>query len=604
MQRLLINLSLCVAAAVACEAGASAYASGPAFLTGAAVAPSALFAQAAGRDKWSDAHSITRPEIPSIVWWKIGLFVSVFICWARTGDWINRDCQLHNLGYAKWNAIAFFPVAVALLLALFLPFAIGLSILVLVYLSIFIVYVVVHNHSVEQQDKVFTRVWWRYTLAGMINKLGGKVSAEKVPEHEKGPKVEILALGANDDQANQVNLIRSHQAPVGYVAVKELIADMVAKRCARVLLEYSQQSASQRYQIDGVWHAGDTREREPADLMLAVLKTLTNLNANERQKNQKGSFGAKYQDHTFTVHLESQGTKTGERVLISLDDNKLPFKELDELGIRDKTRDLWFEYMGADQGLNVLSTLPGGGLTTLIDTSIEGTDRLMRDWASIEEAQHRERELENVSVTVYDATKGETPATVLPGLIRKYPAVYVVRDFVNAEAAELLFREIRDERLVITGIAAKDASEALLRILAKKVPQKDYAELVSVVLYQRLIRKLCDECKVGYEPTADVLQKLGIPKGRVQLLYRVPKPDEIDKPCEKCHGIGFRGQTGIFELLEINDEIREVLAKQPKLDLLRQAARNTGMRTLQEEGILLVAKGITSLTELMRVLKL
>ena len=99
------------------------------------------------------------------------------------------------------------------------------------------------------------------------------------------------------------------------------------------------------------------------------------------------------------------------------------------------------------------------------------------------------------------------------------------------------------------------------------------------------------------------VKKLGIPQGKVQQLYRPPKPEEIEKPCQTCQGIGYDGRTGIFELLEVTDQMREILAKQPSLELLKKAARAAGQRSLQEEGILLVAKGVTSLPELMRVLK-
>jgi type II secretory ATPase GspE/PulE/Tfp pilus assembly ATPase PilB-like protein len=126
---------------------------------------------------------------------------------------------------------------------------------------------------------------------------------------------------------------------------------------------------------------------------------------------------------------------------------------------------------------------------------------------------------------------------------------------------------------------------------------------VTAVINTRLIRKLCDACKVAYTPAADMLQKLGIPAGKVETFYRTPKPEEIDKPCQECGGIGYKGRTALFELLVVNDQVREVLLKQPKLELLRKAARSAGMRTLQEEGILLVAKGVTSVQDLGRVLK-
>ena len=223
---------------------------------------------------------------------------------------------------------------------------------------------------------------------------------------------------------------------------------------------------------------------------------------------------------------------------------------------------------------------------------------------SIEEEQHREREIENIEVTTYNAAKGETPATILPALIRKYPNVYVLRDFSDPEAAKLLLNEVRDDdRLVITNVHAKEAPEALLRMLQQKVPQRDFAAVVTAVLCTRLIRKLCDACKVAYAPTPDLLKKLGIPQGKVEALYRVPKPEEIEKPCQECGDLGFKGRTGLFELLIVDDKIREILVKQPKLDLLRKAARLAGMRTFQEEGLLLVAKGVTSLAELQRVLK-
>jgi type II secretory ATPase GspE/PulE/Tfp pilus assembly ATPase PilB-like protein len=271
--------------------------------------------------------------------------------------------------------------------------------------------------------------------------------------------------------------------------------------------------------------------------------------------------------------------------------------------MRKKLAERWSELMALNQGLLVIASMPEGGLTTLTDVSLMETDRLLRDFASVEEVHHREIEIENIDVTTYDETKGESPATVLPKLIRKYPDVYVLRDFVNPESAKLLLDEIPDNRLVITNIHAKEAPEALLRILQKKVPHREFAELVTAVLCTRLIRKLCEACKVAYEPSPDLLKKLGIPQDKVKVLYRTPKPEEIEKPCKECNGVGFIGRTGIFELLVVNDKVREVLLKQPKLEALRPAARAAGMRPFQEEGVLLIAKGSTSLSELQRVLK-
>jgi type II secretory ATPase GspE/PulE/Tfp pilus assembly ATPase PilB-like protein len=161
-------------------------------------------------------------------------------------------------------------------------------------------------------------------------------------------------------------------------------------------------------------------------------------------------------------------------------------------------------------------------------------------------------------------------------------------------------------------------------VLLLKASSRDFAKAIRTVLNVRLIRTLNDTCKQPYEPPPQLLAKLGIPQGRVKVLYREwtpPPPDpEEDKKRKKkqlppgactlcelegphCHGIGYRGRTGIFELLDVNDQLREALVKQPKLEVLRSIAKKSGHRNLQEEGILLVAQGVTSLNELQRVLK-
>ena len=119
-------------------------------------------------------------------------------------------------------------------------------------------------------------------------------------------------------------------------------------------------------------------------------------------------------------------------------------------------------------------------------------------------------------------------------IARKYPNVLVVRDFVDVETAKMLFeickpaKEILDDRLVITNVRAKEAPEALLRMLQQKVPQREFAELVTAVLNMRLVRKLCESCKVAYEPSPELLKKLGIPAGKVEQFYRTPKAEEVD----------------------------------------------------------------------------
>ena len=586
-------------------------------VAGEGPAEAALPAQAPKIDKWNDVHSIPRNRQFSVSWLKLLIFWLLFLIWVRSVDWVNRDSQIHELGYGKWNLIMFLPFFLVVFFFVFpmfspLPsfFPLGLGLLFVSYIASFSPYVVIHNKSVEGHQKIFTGDWFRYEMAQLANKVGIKIDAERKAEYEKGVKVDLLAIGAEEDRQNQANLITARQSP-GYLIVKELVANMVNKRVDRVIIEFTQQSVVERDHIDGVWHNGETRDRESGDVMLAVIKTLAGLDMNERRKKQVSRFGAGYNGTKYICPVTTQGVKTGERVVIDLlGGRREQFDTLEELGMRNKLAERWLELLGTGKGLLILSAMPVGGLTTMTDVSLHQTDRLMRDFFAIEEESHREREIENIEVWTYNAAANETPASTLGPIIRKYPNVLIVRDFVDDKTATMLFEickpanEVRDDRLIITNVHAKEAPEALLRMLQQKVPQGDFAELVTAVLNGRLIRKLCESCKVAYEPSPELLKKLGIPAGKVEQFYRTPKTEEVDKPCLQCTGIGYRGRSGLFELLVVNQEIRRLLVKQPKLELLRKAARAAHMRTLQEEGILLVARGVTSLQELQRVLSL
>jgi type II secretory ATPase GspE/PulE/Tfp pilus assembly ATPase PilB-like protein len=577
---------------------------------GAEAAADAPAPPAVQLDKWNDSHSVGRVKRPFFFWPKLLVIWLLYLVWVKSADWVNRDTQIFDLGYGKWNPILFFPFLVALLLFAF-PIVVGFAnfwlavgALAICYLATYVPYVVTRNRVVELHQKVFTPDWFRYELATLGSKVGLKISAERKAEYEKGAQVDLMAIGAAEERDNQANLITARQSP-GYLLVKEFIADMSDRRSDKAILDYTQQAVVVRQHIDGVWHNSEARERESSDVMLAVMKTLANLSATERRKKQEGKFAAKYKDHSYVCPITSQGVPTGEKVVVQLlGGYQRNFKTYEDLGMRQKLAEQWSALMASDKGMVIIAAMPEGGITTLTDVALMETDRLLRDFVSIEEENHREREIVNIEVTTYNAAKGETPAKILPALIRKYPNVYVLREFTDPEAAKLLFNEVRDEdRLVITTVRAKDAAEALVRMLQQKVPQRDFAAIATAVLCTRLIRKLCDTCKVAYAPTPDLLKKLGIPQGKVEALYRQPKPEEIEKPCPECGNLGFKGRTGLFELLIVDDKIREILVKQPQVELLRKAARAAGMRTFQEEGLLLVAKGVTSLAELQRVLK-
>jgi type II secretory ATPase GspE/PulE/Tfp pilus assembly ATPase PilB-like protein len=430
-----------------------------------------------------------------------------------------------------------------------------------------------------------------------------------VPPEEQAPKISFIPKGAAAEMDNQKNLLMAKQSPA-FLFVQRLVADALDRRGGGILLDYTQQAVAVRYEIDGLWLQSATLDRMTGDAMLAVMKVLANLNIQERRARQKGEFGAQYRKAKYNCLITTEGVPTGERVTIQIENPAVKKPQtIEELGMREKMMEQVRELFALHEGFILISAPPAGGFTTTFSALLRSADRFTRNFSEVQ-AVDGDKAVENVPLTSYDPSKGETPMTVIPKLLRTYPDVIAIRDLVNAETLEKLCDQVEEKRLIVAGVRAKETVEALLRVLALKAPAQKFASVITAVLNQRLLRTLCENCKVPYVPPPQVLHQLGIPQGKVAAFYRphegpLPPQTEKEEPrmCPNCGGMGYRGRTAVFELLVMNDDLRKLLAKSPGIDVLRAEARKSGMRTLQEEGIVLVARGVTSLPELLRVLK-
>ncbi len=538
--------------------------------------------------------------------WKIVGVWLVFLAWVRTTDWVNKDAQALKLRWAMWNPIVVFSFLAGLLLLWILPwFLVGIILLLAAYLGPLVAYVVQRNKAVTSPyDKVLSVKHTKRWLARKFAAIGVKTSDVDIDPHASGPDIKLTAISGSE-RDNNVNLLTARQSP-GFLPARLLIDDAMQQRVSHVMLDYTTEGAAVRYQLDGVWHDRSAIERAEGDAILAVFKGIAGLKIEDRRSKQVGVFGIEAGKEKLTCKISSAGTQTGERVVLQFEMKKVPFKSLDDLGMRTKMQEQ-LQALFEQKGLFVFTSLPAGGLTTTLDVVLSNADRYIRNFVAVEEENKRERDIENIHVTTYSAAAGETPMTVLPKLVRTYPDVLVVRDVSDLDTLNLLCEQAGEDRLVITSLRAKEAVEALLRLMMLKIPPADLATAATGVLNVRLVRRLCEKCKEAYPPPPEVLKQLGLPAGKIEALYRPPTqpidPKKPDLVCDVCQGIGYHGRTAIFELLTVDDLLRQVMTTAPKLDNLRAAARKSKHRSLQEEGVLLVARGVTSLQELLRVLK-
>ena len=426
------------------------------------------------------------------------------------------------------------------------------------------------------------------------------------------PPLEFKPL-VKDKQQQQGLLVACRQIEQ-YPSTVMVLAQALNNRADQIMLDYAQQGVAVRFRVNGLWEAMPAMDRVLGDGMLVVLKRLCLLNPADRRTKQAGKLPFSL-NGDWVLDFMSAGTPTGERVLMRIDPKKPILKTLTDLGMREKMQEQVKGMLNANLGLAIVSAPPGHGLPTTWRVALESADRFVRDFHIFEDKQAAEPELINITQHLYDSALGETPMTKLPSLLLKQPDVLVFPDFVNEETAETVCEEVTGEsRHAIVRVVAPTAVEALIKLaVTYKNQAKQLMKISCGVCNQRLMRRLCDKCKQAFPPPPQLLQKLGIPPGRVTVLYQpfVPPPPEqrVDAKgnpieieiCKQCEGRGYFGRIGVFEYLTVNDAIRQAVLSNPTPAHVAAVAKQQGHRGLQEEAILTVALGLTSLQELQRV---
>lgn len=427
------------------------------------------------------------------------------------------------------------------------------------------------------------------------------------------PALEIKQMGIARDTAQGLS-IAARQLP-GYPVALIVLANAIAGRADRILMDFSAQGAVLRYRIDGVWETLPPMDRPTADAALVVYKKILGLNPAERKAKQETKFATNFKDTDWVVSFMSAGVPNGERVLFSIDTKKPTLKTLADLGMRDPMAQSFKAMLNGNNGLVIISAPPTQGLPTLWRVALENADKFVRDFVSLESKPDADPEMINITQTFYEPGTAP-PLSFFAKLLLKQPDVLVMPSLLDHEVAESVMDQVlKQDKHAITRMVATDSFDAIAKLLAMYPSQsKNIAKALTGVINQRLIRRLCEKCKQPYQPNPQLLQKLGIPPGRVQKLYNptIPPPPEqrVDAKgnpieieiCKRCNGRGYYGRMSIFELLTVDDTMRQAILKYGNNpDEMRKFAKQHKHLGFQEEGILACALGSTSLQEVQKM---
>lgn len=521
--------------------------------------------------------------------------------WAYAAQWIDRDTDTVKTKREQWNLIVLSGATVGFLVLFVGPWSGGMFLGgVVAWLMIaggaMFSYILHRNSRVVPAARVLT--------IGHLKRTFVKGGEKKTSD--KGIRVKL-----QDHKGNALQPPADAEAGRIFDLVQDFLYELLWRRASDAELNLEKDRYQLAYRIDGV--AAENSEGLPledGEKIIRFLKTAAGLNVEEIRRPQTGKIHAALLGHTGEIgHTEvrTSGTTAGEKLRLRIGAGTTLVR-LHELGISPpRLESLKKEVLAKHSGLFLLSAPSQNGLTTTQYAVLRSHDAYMHNIHAIE--RRKLLDLDNVTQQVYEGTNTDVNfARMLQSILRREPDIVMVGECEDRETAQIATRAAADDRKIYLGIRAKDAFDALQKYLAFVEDNKLAAKALRGVMNQRLTRILCDQCREAFKPDEPTLKKLNLPVDKIEKFYRPPSEQKLDrkgKPivCLKCQGTGYVGRTGVFELLIVTETVAKLIAEGAPIERIKAECRKNKMYYLQEEGLLKVIDGTTSMNEILRCLK-
>ena len=414
----------------------------------------------------------------------------------------------------------------------------------------------------------------------LIEQLGTLAGSVTEVEEEEAYEAEVIELRESADEAPIVKLVHA------------VIADAVRRGVSDVHFEPSDTDMRVRFRVDGVVFDSTTVPRHLISGLISRIKIMAELDIAEKRSPQDGRIGLSVDGNYVDLRVATLPTVRGEAVVMRVLDSRSIVMDLDGLGIDEDDRTRFQAALRATHGAILVTGPTGSGKTTTLYAALGQLNTPDRTLVTVEDPV--EYEIDGIKQVQVHPKAGLTFATGLRALLRADPDVLMVGEIRDAETAKIAIESALTGHLVMTTLHANDAPLAAARLVEMGVEPYLVTSSVECVVGQRLVRKLCD-CKKPVKLSKALLEEHG---------FEVARGISGFEPvgCVSCAQTGFKGRTGLYEVMTMSDAVRRLILDGARHDELTRVAREQGMRTLHEAGVAKVAQGATSVPEVLRVL--
>ena len=388
-------------------------------------------------------------------------------------------------------------------------------------------------------------------------------------------------------------LIAPGQEASGLENAKDVLQDALLDRASDVHIEPGAAECRVRFRIDGVLHPRMKFPAEEGLRLVSALKTVAQLDIAERRKAQDGRFGGRVGDRLVDFRAATTPSVYGEKLVLRVLDQTSGLRGLTDLGMNEKMMARFAEVIQSRSGMIIATGPTGSGKTSSLYAALTQLDNVRLNVVTIEDPV--EYELRGATQIPVNAKAGVTFESGLNSILRQDPDVILVGEMRDLEAAQIALRSALTGHLVFTSLHTKDAVGTIHRLEEMGLERHLIASALFVVMSQRLVRILCTACREEYPCTGSELAEIGIELPAGEKIYRAVG-------CRRCEGSGYVGRTGIFEMLILDEQLRQEINTGTPEDPFTGLARTKGFRGYREDGAEKVLLGVTSADEVLKAI--
>jgi len=420
---------------------------------------------------------------------------------------------------------------------------------------------------------------------------GAHADIEKIIDGmEEQSSIEVVDDSTGFISSDQlVKLIQD--APVVKIT-NVLLAEAVKSRASDILIEPLEQSLRVRYRIDGILKDAQHPPKKVHAALVSRLKVMSNLNIAERRLPQDGRFKAKIQQREVDFRISVIPSSNGEKVALRILDKSQATLDLDKLGFEKDPLENIKKAAMRPHGM-ILSCGPTGcGKTTTLYSILKYVDSPDKNITTAEDPV--EYQLDGINQLTVNPTLGLTFAGSLRSFLRQDPDVIMVGEIRDLDTVDIAIKAALTGHLVLSTLHTTTAPGSIVRLVNMGVEPFLITSSLVLVAAQRLVRKICEDCKESYKITAETAKVLQLKSGAGSVAYR-------GKGCKVCQKSGYKGRVGLAETLMITPAVRTLILGKAQEHNIKEQARKEGMHTLRENGIKKVLRGETTIEEIVRV---